>query len=113
MTNPEFPPSSTGSLPSSLRPLFWDQDFEHLDWHQHREFLIGRILEAGPWDAVCWLRRQVGDAALRDWIQRQQGRPLDAAQLRFWQLILDLPEQLVTGWLQSPERRIWEGMKEP
>jgi len=105
----ESPPSSLGCLPQRLRSLFWDCDFAQLDWQQHRDFVVGRILEAGPWDAVCWLRRELGDDALRDWIERHRGRPLSGEQLRFWQVILDLPAEAVDSWLQSPERRIWEG----
>jgi hypothetical protein len=95
-------------LPEQLRPLFWDHDFEKVDWLQHRDFIIGRVLEAGSWDAICWLRLEVGDGVLRDWFMRSRGRLLDSEQLRFWQVILDLPADAVDAWLQSPERKIWE-----
>ena len=102
-----------GCLPERLRSLFWDQDFAQLDWQLHRDFLVGRILEAGPWDAIGWLRKEVGDEALREWIERHQGRSLSSEQLRFWQLILDLPAETVDAWLQSPERKIWEQREQP
>ena len=95
-------------LPQRLQPLFWDQDFAQVDWQRHRDFVIGRILEAGPWDAIGWLRKEVGDDAVREWIERHRGRSLSGEQLRFWQLILDLPAEAVDAWLQSPERKIWE-----
>jgi hypothetical protein len=104
----ESTPSPRRELPELLRPLFWDHDFAELDWQRDREFIIGRLLEVGPWEAICWLRREVGDDALRAWIERHQGRPLRRDQLRFWQLILDLPGETVDAWLQSPERKIWE-----
>jgi hypothetical protein len=104
----EKTPSPCGCLPQQLQPLFWDQNFAQLDWPQHRDFVIGRILEAGPWDAIGWLRKEVGDDALREWIVRHRGRSLSGEQLRFWQLILDLPTETVDAWLQSPERKIWE-----
>ena len=100
--------SPGGCLPERLRPLFWDHDFSQLDWQRHRDFVIGRILEAGPWDTICWLRKEVGDETLRDWIERHRGRSLSSQQLRFWQLILDLPAETVDAWLQTPERKIWE-----
>lgn len=100
--------SSPDDLPEPLRALFWDHDFAALDWRRDREFVIGRVLETGSWDAIRWLRREAGDQSLRDWILRHSGRSLSSEQLRFWQLILDLPADVVDVWLQSPERRIWE-----
>ncbi len=95
-------------LPESLRPLFWDSDFDHLDGHEHRDFIIRRVLAEGAWETVCWLRTELGNAPLRDWILRHQGRSLTPQQLRFWELILDLPSEAVDSWLQSEERKIWE-----
>ena len=92
-----------------LRPLFWDCEFDQLDWEQHRDFVIRRVLESGTWDTICWLRRELGDAALREWICRYQGRSLSPQQLRFWELILDLPAESVDVWLRSPSRAVWEG----
>jgi hypothetical protein len=104
----EYALSSTTVLPEQLRELFWEHDFAALDWGRDREFVIGRVLEAGSWDAICWLRNEAGDAAIGDWIARHRGRSLSSEQLRFWQLILDLPAESVDRWLQSPERKIWE-----
>ena len=95
-------------LPEMLRPLFWDCDFDRLDWRRDREFVVGRVLVHGPWDAICWLRGEVGDEGVRDWIVRHAGRQLSSQQIRFWELILDLPADLVAAWLQSEGRRIWE-----
>jgi hypothetical protein len=108
MSVAQSPSSPHEGLPERLRSLFWDYDFAQLDWQRHRDFIIGRLLEVGPWDAICWLRREVGDDALRAWIERHRGRPLRSEQLRFWQLILDLPAETVDTWLHSPERKIWE-----
>ena len=47
-------------LPEMLRPLFWDCDFDRLDWRREREFVVGRVLVHGPWDAICG-RGEVGD----------------------------------------------------
>ena len=102
-------PALSDSLPEMLRPLFWDSDFDQVLWRDHRDYLIGRILSAGTWDAICWLRARLGDGAFRQWIEQRQGRGLSSRQLRFWQLILDLPCELVDRWLESQGRRIWEG----
>ena len=96
-------------LPEMLRRWFWDCDFDQLTWQEHRDFVVRRVLSVGSWDAVCWVRAELGDSALRDWIVRHQGRGLSSQQLRFWELILDFPAGLIDPWLASPERRIWEG----
>jgi hypothetical protein len=107
---PPAEPSSSPpkGLPEQLRSLFWDCDFAQLDGQQDREFVIGRILESGSWQAVRWLRREAGDDAIRAWIERHRGRSLGREQLRFWQLLLDLPAETVDAWLRTPERTIWE-----
>ena len=96
-------------LPEMLRPLFWDCNFDRLDWLQDRDFVVGRVLVYGPWDAIGWLRGKVGDEGVRDWIVRHEGRQLSSQQIRFWELILDLPAELVAAWLRSEGRRIWDG----
>jgi hypothetical protein len=88
-------------LPESLRPFFWDHPFDQVDFDTHRSFVIGRILSAGDWDAIKWLRRTIGDPQVREWIVAHEGRGLDPQQLRFWELILDIPEPQVTGWLAA------------
>jgi hypothetical protein len=109
MSSAESPSSRVAQVPSSLRSLFWDCDFAQLDWQQHRDFIIRRVLAEGSWDAICWLRARLGDPLLREWIERHQGRSLSPQQLRFWELILELPREAVDTWLRSEERTIWEG----
>ena len=109
MASETSPPSTSEPLPGLLRPWFWDCDFDRLSWSQHRDFVVRRILSLGSWDAVCWLRKSLGDPVLRQWIERHEGRGLSSRQLRFFELMLDLPPGLVDAWLESPGRRLWEG----
>ncbi len=96
-------------LPEILRPLFWDSDFERIAWRDHRDYVIRRVLSAGSWDAICCLRAWLDNSALRQWIEQHEGRGLSSRQLRFWEVVLDLPRPLVDVWLESEGRRIWEG----
>lgn len=95
-------------LPAKLRALFWDYDFAALRWEDDRDLIIGRVLIAGTWEAVTWLRSRLGDRALRDWIERHQGRGLSPQQLRFWELIVGLPHHQVSHWLAAEGREIWQ-----
>lgn len=106
-------PNSTGSLPAFVKALFWDYEPRSLRWNRDRELIIGRILASGPWDTVKWLRAQAGDEAIRDWIERHEGRGLSPRQLRFWQLMLGIPSRRVDAWLQSEARKVWDRRTHP
>jgi hypothetical protein len=95
-------------LPAQIRSLFWDLDPRELRWDRDQEQIIGRVLASGSWDSVTWLRKRAGDDAVREWIERHQGRGLSPRQLRFWELILDLPHRRVDEWLRSERRQVWD-----
>jgi hypothetical protein len=99
---------SPGGLPAELRPLFWDHKFARLTWDKDRDLIVGRVLAEGAWSAVQWLRSRFGDAGLREWLLRRRGAGLSPRQLRFWELILDLPHRRVNEWLRSPGRASWD-----
>jgi hypothetical protein len=100
-------------LPAPIRKLFWDTAARDLHWDRHREAIIGRVLASGTWTDVTWLRKTIGDPALREWILRHEGRGLTPQQLRFWQLLLDLPRREVDRWLRSPSRQVWDNRATP
>jgi hypothetical protein len=86
-------------LPERMRQLFWDYSFEELRLDAHRDFIIGRVLADGDWESVRWLRHEVGDDALREWIIHRKGRGMSRKQIRFWELILKISESEVERWL--------------
>jgi hypothetical protein len=75
--------------------------------------IIGRVLATGPWETVQWLRSAAGDEVIRDWIERHEGRGLSARQLRYWQLVLDIPRHRVDDWLKSERRQVWDRRTRP
>ena len=95
-------------FPESVTRVLWDCDPGTLSWERHRDFLIERVLTDGSWDAIQWVRARVGDAAIRELILRTNGRRFSPRQLRLWQTILDLPEDLVIRWIRSEARQIWD-----
>jgi hypothetical protein len=108
MTRPRPVRFASSGLPPSLRTLFWDHDFARLTWESDRDLIVGRVLASGDWDAVQWLRRQLGTPALRDWLTRRRGAGLSPRQLRFWQVILGLPRDVVDAWLADLGRQPWQ-----
>jgi hypothetical protein len=100
-------------LPTLLLPFFWDHDFKTLTWEDDRDLIIARVLASRTWEAITWLRARLGDQALREWIERRRGRGLSPRQLRFWEVMLDLPHRQVNAWLQAEGRKIWDQRVNP
>lgn len=104
--------ASPKSLPKSLKAYFWDYPFSKLSLSTDRDLVIRRILSNGSWDAITWLRKAIGDEDLRKWILDHQGRGLSPRQLRFWELILDLPKRKVNTWVKVARGTEWHKRSE-
>jgi hypothetical protein len=77
-------------LPARLRPFFWDYRLSELSWSRDRDLIASRILQAGDWPAITWLRRRLGDKNLRAWLISGGARALDRRRRNFWDLVLDV-----------------------
>ena len=98
----------TRYLPEELRPIFWDYNFRRMRWDEDRDLIISRILSHGDWQALKWLRSRVDSAILGNWLLSRRGAGLSSRQLRFWELILELPHREVNEWLKNKGRMVWE-----
>lgn len=67
--------------------LFWDVDVKTLDAERHEAFILGRILSEGDWTVVRALRAEVGDEALRAFLDAAPHR-LDERTRRFLEVVL-------------------------
>jgi len=94
-------------LPDSLRPFFWDYRFSSISLPDDRNFVIRRILSQGSWEAVRWLRKEIGDIELREWLIAHKGRGLSPRQLRYWELLFNLPSRQVNQWVQIAKNGVW------
>ena len=108
MTKKRKSTKQTRNLAEELRPIFWDFDFRRLRWDKDRDLIIGRILSHGDWQALRWLRSRFDSAILGNWLLRRRGAGLSSRQLRFWELILELPHCEVNEWLKDTGRTLWE-----
>ena len=100
-------------LPELLQPLFWDVDFATLDWETDRDLIVRRVLQAGSWSAIHWPRSVWSDNALRLWLETHAGGRLSPRQLRFWELVLNLPAQEVDHWIAKTKNSLWETRVQP
>lgn len=74
---------------------------------RHEDFIVGRFLREGGWEAMMWLRRDVGDDRIRLWLERHRGRGLAPRRLRFWERVLDLPSDRVDAWVAEARAGTW------
>lgn len=76
-----------------------------LDPKQHEDFILGRVLSEGTLEMVRALRAEVGDAALRAFLNRAPHR-LDRRTRRFLQVVLaDVISEEATPCTKTPFRR--------
>ena len=101
------------SLPKNLKAFFWDYDFNLLSWQTDKDLIVSRILAHGDWQSILWLRKKIDNEELRDWIIKRQGRGLEPRQLRFWELMLELPHRLVNSWISNQKQGIWHQRTSP
>jgi hypothetical protein len=94
-------------MPKFVRNLFWDYDRSQVSWEAHAEWITNRVLTRGGWDAIQWLRNQIGDAGIRRWIVNRKGRGLEPRQLRFWQIVLEIDPAEVDGWIAAQASNPW------
>ena len=100
-------------LPRYCGHSFGTTTFKTLTWDDDRDLIIARVLASGTWEAITWLRARLGDQALCEWIEHRRGRGLSPRQLRFWEVMLDLPHRQVNAWLQAEGRKIWDQRVNP
>ena len=87
-----------GRLPDAFRQYFWDYPSADLSLKTDQSLIIQHILANGSLEAIQWLRSQVGDQVLKEWIISRRGRGLSVRQIHFWGLILDIPEDELKEW---------------
>ena len=90
-----------------MASLFWDYPDKRLSLARDRELVIRRILAEGGLLHVRFIRRRVGDEAIRDVLLRSQARGLSPQRIRFWQLLLDVPARVANAWVRSARSGTW------
>ena len=96
------------ALPKHVLDLFWEYRKQTLSWKQDADLIIRKILESGGWDSVKWLIATAGYAWLKSWLLQRRGTGLDPKRLRFWQLVLKLPQDTVDSWIAENNANPWQ-----
>jgi hypothetical protein len=81
-------------IPKEWHQYFWEVKADDVDLDQSPEYVIGRVLEHGNFEAVRRVRQYYGDERLKAFLLSTNGRVLSKRIMRFWQVVLNLsPEQ--------------------
>ncbi len=81
-------------IPQSLKPFFWDVDFEALSVRNSSHFIISRLMEHGDDEALPFLMRTYSREELRKTLK--MSRSISKRSRRFWALLLEVEEESCT-----------------
>jgi hypothetical protein len=96
-------------LPAGLARLFWDYPGQALSLDTDRELVVRRVAGEGGLREMQLLRARVGDAFIRDVIERTSAVGLSPQRIRFWQLLLRLPARQADAWVRVARASSWAG----
>jgi hypothetical protein len=82
-------------IPESLRPFFWDVDFEALSVEDFSHFIISRLMEHGDEAALRFLTSTYSRHELLDTLRTS--RSISTRSRKFWALLLDIKEESCTA----------------
>jgi hypothetical protein len=94
-------------VPAGLEHLFWDYPGRVVSFDTDLELVVRRVAGEGGLREMRLLRARVGDAAIRDVIERTRAKGLSPARIRFWQLLLRLPARRANAWVSAARASIW------
>ena len=89
------------------RVLFWDCDFNSLDFENHRLFIIGRVLTRGQWSDWQALRELCSKESLAADVV--QIRDLDPRTLAFCSAYFDIPKEQFRCFTKTPSSSLTPG----
>jgi len=70
------------------KTLFWDTEFEKLDYKKHADFIIKRVLQYGDKKDYRIIKDKYGIKKIKEIVQKV--KHLDKKSTNFWKLIFDL-----------------------
>jgi hypothetical protein len=84
----------TERIPESLKPFFWDVDFENLSVADFSHFIISRLMEHGDEAGLRFLMHTYSRRELQETLRTS--RSISRRSRKFWALLLDVKEESCT-----------------
>lgn len=77
--------------PQLSRVLFWDTDYDKIDWDGKARYVIERVVTRGNWSDWLAIHAYYGLERIRT--EMLQSRDLDKKTLHFLSTLFDIPEE--------------------
>ncbi|MBI4240057.1 hypothetical protein HY620_03645 [Candidatus Uhrbacteria bacterium] len=93
-------------LPDSLRPLFWDSSWPHIDLNDNADYIITRVLQWGDESDFMWLKNHYTVDIIKESFKKS--RTLDPRSRLFWSRFFGVqlpPFSKKTIWLQKRSKK--------
>lgn len=98
--------NENNSLPDFNKALFWDSDYENLDFSRHARHIIGRVLMRGNLDDFFELIRYYGLEKIKE--EALQIRYLDKLTLNFCSKLFKIDKEKFRCYNTEPSiRKLW------
>ncbi|HLC17348.1 MAG TPA: hypothetical protein VJL89_14105 [Thermodesulfovibrionia bacterium] len=94
------------TIPEFLYPLFWEYNPKEMDIIQHSDTIMGRIMEHGTWQAMCWLRVTYKAEQIVSFLERRGKRVLPLRELNYWALVSGVSEEKRKKWLKEAKEQL-------
>ncbi len=69
--------------------LFWDVDFETIDWKKNAPYVVQRVLDKGTWEDFKTIMEYYGDKNIKEIIVKL--RYLDKKTIQFCSVYFNIP----------------------
>ena len=87
--------------------LFWDTPLENIDWDEHAQFVIQRVLMRGKFKDWIEAKNYYGMEKIK--VAAQNARHLDKLTLHFCSAIFGLPKESFRCYDMMPSiRQLWD-----
>ena len=92
--------------PSFPKNLFWDVDYETIDWEKNKRWVMSRVLNKGGWQDVKELWRLYSESEIKENIVKM--RSLDDRTLNFLCNFYAIPkDQFLCYTLKQSMPKLW------
>ncbi|MBI3913339.1 MAG: hypothetical protein HY327_04030 [Chloroflexi bacterium] len=82
------------SLPTFLKPYFWETDLARISRRRHASYIIERVIEYGDDRAIRWLRQNYAPAQIARVVR--MSRTISPNTANLWALMFKIPRGKIT-----------------
>ena len=94
-------------IPSGMKWMFPEYDFQEMRVDSHQFVIIERVLERGSWEQLRWLFNTYGEKAVAEWVQNHGFRLLSKRSFALWRLALGIREFKAPDWAFEGKEDGW------